>query len=247
MRHPEHDRLREEVRSWYRTSIPELGYHVEQRRFGSYRRHADDPDSGLIIVDEVAPDEVSEFLADASSYFDNRVVNIWIEDRELDATLGPALVATGASKDTANVHLAHVGLRPERFRASGVTIERVTSTLKDYVLVKLKGFANSEDVPPVEHVEKELAVRQCELASIGRFLIARVGEEPAAILGYYDGKDRLIFNLATRMPFRMGGIAKHLLCRVVAESYGQACSSVVHQHGPERHAYQLVPAVWIHR
>jgi len=70
-------------------------------------------------------------------------------------------------------------------------------------------------------------VRQSELASMGRFLIARVRDEPAAILGYYDGSDRLIFNLATRMPFRMGGLARHLLCQVVAESYEQGCSSVV--------------------
>jgi ribosomal protein S18 acetylase RimI-like enzyme len=227
MRHPEHDRLREEVRSWYRTSIPELGYRVEQRRSGSYRRHAEDPDSALIIVDDLSPDEVPEFLADASSYFDNRVVNIWIEDQKTDATLGPALIAAGASKDKANIHLAHVG-RPERLQLSGITVERVTAhTLMDYVTVKLKGFANSEDAPPVEEVEKELAVRQSELASIGRFFIARVGDEPAAILGYYDGSDRLIFNLATRTPFRMRGIARHLLCEVVANSYDQGCRSVV--------------------
>jgi ribosomal protein S18 acetylase RimI-like enzyme len=228
MRHPEHDRLREEVRSWYRTSIPELGYHVEQRRFGSYRRHAEDPDSGLIIVDDLSPDEVSEFLADASSYFDNRVVNIWIEEEKTDGTLGPALVAAGASKDKANIYLAHVGLRPERVESSGITVERVTADgLMDYVLVKLRGFANSEDAPPVEEVEKELAVRQSELASMGRFLIARVDDEPVAILGYYDGSDRLIFNLATRTPFRMRGVARHLLCQVVADSYEQGCSSVV--------------------
>jgi ribosomal protein S18 acetylase RimI-like enzyme len=234
MRHPEHDRLREEVRSWYRTSIPELGYHAQQRRFGSYRRHAEGQDSALIIVDDMSPDEVTEFLADASSYFEKRVVNIWIEDKKTDATIGPALVAAGASKLKANVHLAHVGARLERFQLSGVTIERVTANmLMDYVLVKLKGFANSEDAPPVEEVEKELAVRQSELASMGRFLIARVDDEPAAILGYYDGRDRLIFSLATRMPFRMRGVARRLLCQVVAESYEQGCSSVVINTDPD--------------
>src|SRR5260370_40958043 len=99
MRHPEHDRLREEVRSWYRTSIPDLGYDVVQRRFGSYRRHAEDPDSGLIIVAAMSPEEVPEFLADATVCFDQRAVNIWIEDRNLDATLGPALIAAGDSAD----------------------------------------------------------------------------------------------------------------------------------------------------
>jgi ribosomal protein S18 acetylase RimI-like enzyme len=243
MRHLEHDRLCDEVRSWYRTSAPELGYHVTQRRFGSYRRHAEDPDSGLIIVDALSPEEVPEFLADASSYFGQRAVNIWIEDRKPDATLGPALITAGVSADKANIHLAHVGSRPERLQSPGTTVEHVTAdTLMDYVVVKLKGFANSEDAPPVEDVEKELAVRQSELASMGRFLIARVHDEPAAILGYYDGSDRLIFNLATRTPFRMRGIARHLLCQVVADSYDQGCRSVVINTDPDD-----TPVQWYRR
>src|SRR5713226_4654885 len=99
MRHPEHDRVREEVRSWYRTSFPHLGYHTEHRRFGFYRRHSEHPDSGLIIVEVLRPDEVAGFLADASSYFDNRAVHIWIDDKDLDAALGPALVAMGSSTE----------------------------------------------------------------------------------------------------------------------------------------------------
>lgn len=234
MRHRDHDRLRAEVRSWYRTSMPELGYQAVQRRFGSYRRHAENPDSGLIIVDAMTPDEVPQFLADAVSYFENGAVNIWLDDKDLDAALGPALVAAGALKDTANTHLAHVGLRPERFQSSAVTVEAVTAdTLMDYLLVKLKGFANSEDAPAADDVEKELAVRQRELASIGRFLITRVGDEPAAILGYYDGTDRLIFNLATRTPFRMRGLARHLLCRVIAESYDQGGRSIIINTDPD--------------
>jgi hypothetical protein len=35
-RHPEHDRLVKEVRSWYLTSHPKGGYCGEQRRFGYY-------------------------------------------------------------------------------------------------------------------------------------------------------------------------------------------------------------------
>jgi ribosomal protein S18 acetylase RimI-like enzyme len=234
MRHSEHDRLREEVGSWYRTSLPELGYHVERRRFGFYRRHAENPDSGLIIVGALAPDEVPEFLSDATSYFDQRAVNIWLDDKELDATLGPALVAAGVSRDSENTHLAHVGPCPERFQRPDITVERITrDTLMDYVLVKLKGFANSEDSPPIEHVDQELDVRGSELARMGRFLIAKMGDEPAAILGYYEGGDRLIFNLATRTPFRMLGVARHLLCRVIADSYDHGCRSVVINTDPD--------------
>ncbi len=227
-RHPEHDRLHQEVRSWYQASVPELGYDVMRRRFGFYRRHAENPDSGLVIVEPMTPDEVPEFLADASSYFNRRAVNIWLNDRGLDAKLGRTLVLAGACADKENTHLAHVGLPPERVELSGIVVEVITAdTLMDYVLVKLQGFANSEDAPAVEDVEKELAVRQSELASMGRFLIARVGEEPAAILGYYNGSDRLIFNLATRTPFRMRGVARHLLCEVIADSYDQGGRSVI--------------------
>lgn len=233
-RHPEHDRLVEEVRSWYRTTRPELGYRVERRRFGLYRRNVKDPDSALVIVKSVVTAEIPEFLADISRYFGNRAVSIWLDDKDLDTTLGSALVSAGASRDEASTYLAHVGQRPEPVQLSGITAMPVTAeTLRDYVLVKLKGFANSDDEPPVEHVDKELAVRTSELASIGRFLIARVGEEPVAILGYYNGNDRLIFNLATRVPFRNRAIAKHLLCRVLVESYDGGCRSVIINTNPD--------------
>jgi ribosomal protein S18 acetylase RimI-like enzyme len=228
LRHPEHDRLHEEVGSWYQTSMPALGYHVERRRFGVYRRHPEQPDSGLVIVKSVAWDEVPEFLADAGSYFDNRPVNIWIDDKDVDAALGPVLVAAGCAIEKANTHLAHVGPRLERAERPGITVERVTAeTVVDYAIVKLKGFANGEEAPPAEDLEQELTVRRRELTSLGRFLIARVGDEPAAILGYYEGDDRLIFNLATRTPFRMKGIAMHLLSGVVADSYDRGCRSVI--------------------
>jgi ribosomal protein S18 acetylase RimI-like enzyme len=227
-RHPDHDRLCEEVRSWYRTSWPDRGYHVENRRFGFYRRHAGHPDAGLIIIDTLTVGEVSELLADASTYFDNRPVHVGFEDKDLDRTLGPALVAAGCAIDKANTYLAHVGPRPDRVQLPGVTVEAVTpDTLMDYVQVKLKGFANSEDDPPAKHIDEELSVRKPEFESIGRFLIARIGIEPAAILGYYEGSDRLIFNLATRAPYRMRGIARKLLCQVVADSYDKGCRSII--------------------
>jgi hypothetical protein len=100
-RHPEHDPLRDEVSSWYQTSMPALGYLVERRRFGVYRRHPEQPDSGLVIVKSIAPNEVPEFLADARNYFDSRPVAIWIDDKEADAVLGPMLVAAGCAIEKA--------------------------------------------------------------------------------------------------------------------------------------------------
>ena len=228
LKHPGHERICEEMRSRYRTSAPELGFQVVRRRFGFYRRHIDHPESGLIIVDALTPDEVPEFVADARNYFDNRALYIWLEDQDLEAELASVLVTAGVSMGKATTYLAHVGPRPKRVHLADVTVEPVTAeTLMDYVQVKLKGFANTEGEPSVEHVDQELAVRGQELSSIGRFVIARLGAEPAAILGYYDGNDRLIFNLATRTPFRMRGIARQLLRQVIADSYDQGCRSVI--------------------
>lgn len=233
-KHPQHDRLSDEVRSWYRTSAPQLGYHLVARRFGFYRHDAEHPDAGRVIVEALKPDEIPQFLADASSYFENTAVHIWLDDEDRDAALGPSLIAAGCAIDKAITYLAHVGPRPDRFHLSNLTVEGVTpETLMDYALVKLKGFANSEDEPPAKHLGEELAARGLELASMGRFLIARVRNEPAAILGYYEGDDRLIFNLATRTPFRMSGIARQLLCGIVADSYDQGCRSVIINTNPD--------------
>ena len=209
------------------------GYRVEHRRFGYYREHADLPDAGLIIVETLTVDEVSQLLADATSYFDNRPVHISFEDKDLDRKLGPALVTLGCAVAQANTYVAHVGPPPDRVQLPGVTVEPVTpDTLMDYVQVKLKGFANSEDAPPAKQIDEELAVRKPEFETIGRFLLARVGNEPAAIFGYYEGTDRLIFNLATRTPFRMKGIARQLLCQVLADSYDQNCRSIIINTNP---------------
>jgi hypothetical protein len=232
-RHPEHDRIRDEVRSWYRTSWEQRGYHVEHRRFGYYRRHAGHPDSGLIIIETLTADEVPELLADARTYFDNRPVHLAFDDKTLDKTRGPSLVAAGCAIDNANTYLAHVGPRPESVQLPSVTVEPITSdTLIDYVQVKLKAFANSEAAPPAKNIDEELSIRKPEFETIGRFLIARVANDPAAIIGYYEGPDRLIFNLATRLPFRMKGIARQLLCQVITDSYIQNCRSIIINTNP---------------
>jgi ribosomal protein S18 acetylase RimI-like enzyme len=229
MKHPEHERLRQEVRSWFTTSRPGLGYQVERRRFGFYRHRTEHPDLRLIVVDSLTSGEVPEFVGDARRYFSNLSVEIWVDDRALDAAVGPALLAAGCSRAPANVSLAHVGPPPQLVRLPAeVSVEPITAeTLMDFALVKLKGFANSEEAPQADTLERELAIRRSEIASIGRLLVARVGAEPASILGYYDGADRSIFNLATRLPFRNRGIAQHLLCRVLADAYDRGCRSVV--------------------
>ncbi len=230
MRHPEYDRLCDEVRSWYRTPSETIGYSIERRRFGFYRHNTANPDSARLIVDGATPGDVPAMLSDAADYFGDREVKIWIDDHGTDNVLGPALQASGCARENATIFLAHTGsITPVSARAD-VSIETVTpATLAEYMNVKLKGFANSEDEPAAERVAEETAARAAELRGPGKFFIARLKGEAAAVLAYYAGDDRLIFNLATRVPMRNQGLAKILLCGAI----GRGCRNTIINTDPD--------------
>jgi hypothetical protein len=230
MRHPEHDRLCDEVRSWYRAPSAAIGYAIERRRFGFYRHNTANPDSARLIVDGAAPSDVPAMLSETAEDFSDREVKIWIDDQSADAVMGPALVAAGCARQNATIFLAHTGAAPHAAARADVSIEAVTTaTLGEYVNAKLKGFANSEDEPAAERVAEETAVRAAELRGPGRFFIARVKGEAAAVLAYYAGDDRLIFNLATRVPMRGQGLARILLCGAI----GRGCRTTIINTDPE--------------
>jgi hypothetical protein len=58
-------------------------------------------------------------------------------------------------------------------------------------------------------IEAELAEREAEWP-LCRYKLARLGGEGVAILGHYTGKDQMVFNLATRLPFHHRGIAQSI-------------------------------------
>jgi GNAT superfamily N-acetyltransferase len=238
MPHAEHDRVAEEVRSWYRTSFPEMGYRVERRRFGFYGRNDSSPGTGRIVVEVLTLRDVPEFLEDARQHFDAHqqatAIDIWLDDEGLDRTVGPGLVAAGCFRQSATIYLAHVGSRPTVPERPDVTIETVSAdTLTDFATVRLKGFANSENQPSEEQIAREVAIRRAELNGSGRCLLARVGGEPAGILAYYGGRDRLIFLLATRVPMRKRGVARQILLRTIADAYDSGGRSVIINTNPE--------------
>lgn len=105
--------------------------------------------------------------------------------------------------------------------------------MEDYALVKVKGFANSEAEPAAEVLQREVAARRGDRSGPGRFLLARVGGEAAAVVGFHEGEERLVFNLATRVPFHNRGLAKYLLCRVIADSSERGCRAVVINTNPD--------------
>ena len=126
------------------------------------------------------------------------------------------------------MYLAHVGEPPRVKPLPNVSVERVSAALlKEFAIVKLKGFGNSEDEPSAARVAQEVASRAAELRGSGRCMLARVGNDAAAILGYFGGNDRLVFNLATRVPFRNAGVARLLLSTVLTDAYRRRCRSVI--------------------
>ena len=227
-RHPAHDLVADVVHSWDTTPFPELGYYVERRPFGFYQRHASGR-FGKVTVEDVRPDQARALVADVRDYYPRPAgASIMVRDRQVDAVLGPALVEAGCVAGPAEITLAHVGPVPTASEVPGVTIEPVThANLVEWSTAKLKGFASSEDEPEPDRVRAEVAFQQAEMAGGSGRLLARSEGGPAAIIAWYAGEDRHINLLATRVPFRNRGIARLLLCRVLADAYGHGCRSVV--------------------
>ena len=179
-------------------------------------------------------------LADLRAFYGDGPATIMLDDRGMEATLGPALVAAGCVPRAAQTYLVHVGPVPEVRPVPGVTLEPVTeATIVEWSVAKLKGFANSEEEPDPERLRTEVLLREAELPEIGRFLLARVGREAASIMAWYEGEDRLIFLLATRVPFRNHGIARRLLTDLLADTYARGCRSILISCDPADTPIQL--------
>ncbi|MCH7810903.1 MAG: GNAT family N-acetyltransferase [Chloroflexi bacterium] len=229
MRHPHHDAVAASIRAAYAQPHPEMGWAVEERAFGLYRRNVKAGTYPSVLLRNVSPADVSALLDDVRQYFAGspQPVRIVIEDREADAALGPALEAAGLQLDERTTFVAHVGAAPEAAGVPGVSVEPVADGgLAEYEDTRVRGFANADDPPP-EDLGSRVDLRRAEMAGEAHYWLARVDGEPAAVLSWYDGEDRLIFSLATRVPFRNRGLARHLLCRLLGESERQGTRSVV--------------------
>ena len=179
-RHPQHDLVAEAVHSWDTTSFPELGYHVERRPFGFYQRHVSGQ-FGKVTVEDVRPERAGALVADVRAYYGDCAASIMVRDRQVDAVLGPALVAAGCVPGPAETTLAHLGPVPAAPEGAGVTVEPVTHlNLVEWATTKLKGFASSEDEPEPEQLRAEVAFQQAEMAGRSGRLLARAAGSPAA-------------------------------------------------------------------
>jgi ribosomal protein S18 acetylase RimI-like enzyme len=212
-----------------------MGYQTEERPFGFYMRNVKLAGrSTKVTLRDVSPEQVPALLADLRSYFGDGLVRILIDDRQTAERLRPALLAASCAHGGAETYLAHVGPVPYADPVPGLTTEAVGETnLVDYVVTKQRGFAGTEEAPPSDAVANDVALRRAELAGEGRFMLARLEGEPAGIIGWYEGEDRHIFLLATRVPFRNRGVARYLLCEALHAAHAHGARSVIINADPD--------------
>ena len=181
---------------------------------------------GLRLIPKVeTPEQLLAALDELGSAA--KAMTVWIDDRGRAARLGGALRAAGYSQVAATTHLALVGPIAAERGAGELRVERIESDgLERWAEVKLMAFGDTETLASRERLEKEMAVRSAELP-LAQLWLARLGEEPVAVLAFYEGADQLVFNLGTRLPYRHQKIAQRLLRRWADEGARQGCRSLL--------------------
>jgi GNAT superfamily N-acetyltransferase len=213
---------------WYTRSVPEMGFYVQGRRFGFYQRQ-EDTSRVRATVRHLPADDVPRFLRDLREYSGEEEIRFYLDDRGLDERIGPVLLESGSTPEAAEVFLAHTGgmplLAPEPVDLS---VEAVNEgTIEEAMRTERMGFSGSEAEPDAGDFRQHLALRRAEMGGQGRFLLARVAGEPASALAFYEGEDRFVHHLATRVPFRRRGIASRLLSEVLAGAQERGCRSTI--------------------
>ena len=227
-RHRRHDELVSEFGLWYTRSVPDMGFYVEERRFGFYQRQKD---TGRVraTVRHLPVGDVERFLQDLREYSAEDEITFHVDDRELDERIGPVLRQSGCTPDVAEVFLAYTGGMPVlASECEDLGVEAVKEdNIEEAVRTERKGFADSEAEPDADELRRRLILFRAEMDGQGRFLLARVAGEPASVVGFYEGEDRFIHHLATRVPFRRRGIASRLLSEVLAGARERGCRSTI--------------------
>jgi hypothetical protein len=212
-RHPDHDAVAAEVRSWYTTPTPAIGLSLISTSYGVLTE-SDRAERNRLVLTQESAAEVEDALATAASFFGTSTFEVWVDDRSRAEHLTPALRSAGMEPVSDTVVLALLGSVRADGGPHGLAVEDVADpeVLEEWATVKIQSFADSDERPGPEQVQAELAERQAEWP-ICRYQVARLGGEAVAILGHYTGQDQMVFNLATRLPFRHRGIARSVLAR----------------------------------
>ncbi|MGH9172136.1 MAG: GNAT family N-acetyltransferase [Acidimicrobiales bacterium] len=224
--HPDHEELTRELRSWFTSSAPEIGYQVRHLWFG-YLSEPGGHMGGRLILDLDKSDQVRAAVGEATQACGGAKLTVWVDDRQRAANLDAALRDCGCQPGKATVHLALVGGPPRRTGPAELVVENVEeSGLAQWAAVKLQCFGDTESVPAADRLEAELGIRRAEMA-LAQYRLARLHDEPVAVLAYYPGRDQLVFNLGTRLPYRHRGIAQAMLSGWVDAGIAEGCRSMI--------------------
>jgi ribosomal protein S18 acetylase RimI-like enzyme len=223
--HPEHDDVADEVRGWYTTSAPEIGYEVGTHWYGY---HSDlSPTRARVILRIDRPDQVPAALADARTASGMRALTIWVDDRQRAGRLDAALRRGECQPGEATTHLALVGAMTGHSGPERLVIQAIgEASLEEWATVKLQSFGDTESAPAPDRLAQEVASRRDELA-LAECQLGILGGESVAVLAYYRGSDQLVFNLGTRVPYRHRGIAQAMLAAWVEAGTASACRSLI--------------------
>jgi GNAT superfamily N-acetyltransferase len=226
-RHPDHEVVAEEVRGWYTSSTPEIGLRVIRESFG-FLGHSDQASLRRLVLTVDDPLEVADALGAAAEFYGGSEFEVWVDDRARAERLSPALGAVGRHKLQDTVILALVGAIRTGPAPEGLAVEDVAQVdgLREWARVKLQGFADDEQLPVPDRVEEEIEGRKREWI-VCRYQLGRLRGEAVSVLGHYIGADQMVFNLATRVPYRHLGIAQAMLAQWTKQAEVQAARSLL--------------------
>jgi GNAT superfamily N-acetyltransferase len=214
----------QEVAGWYTTWAPD-GSEVSERWYG-YQRDLGPTEARVVLrVDE--PDQVPAALADARAASGMRTLTIWVDDRKRAARLDAALRHHGCRPREATTHLALVGPLTGRTGPEHLVIQSIgEARFAEWATVKLQAFGDTESVPAPDQLDQQVTTRRNERA-LAECQLGLLDGESVAVLAYNRGRDQLVFNLGTRVPYRHRGIAQAMLARWVDAGRADGCRSLM--------------------
>lgn len=215
------------VRSWYTSSTPEIGLFAVPEKFGFLSNSERGAFRRLVLTVDDA-DQVPEALQAAAEFYNGSDFEVWVDERARAERLTAALAAAGLQQQQDTVVLALVGPIRAQPGPADLTVEDVVDLdgLRHWATVKLQGFANSEDLPDPGRLGAEVEGWQAEWP-VCRYQLARLDRDPVGILGHYTSDDQMVFNLATRVPYRHRGIAQALLAQWSKEADSEQARSLL--------------------
>src|SRR5215207_11190274 len=161
-RHQRHDELVSELGVWYTRSVPEMGFYVQERRFGFYQRQKD---TGRVraTVRHLPAEDVPRFIEDLREYSCEQEITFHVDDRELDERIGPFLLQSGCTPDVAEVFLAHAGGMPTlASETEYLSVEAVNAdTIEEAVRTEREGFRRQRSRARRRRTQATLDPLQC--------------------------------------------------------------------------------------